>query len=80
MSRSLSDCGSADDEDFALDPDPQEDHTGGTLRPSQVHQAEADEEEVPSGAVFVVAPPTWDQLQARFDVRLGPQPQTVTVD
>lgn len=43
-------------------------------------KAEADEEEVPSGAVFVVAPPTWDQLQARFDVRLGPQPQTVTVD
>lgn len=43
-------------------------------------KADADEEEVPSGAVFVVAPPAWDQLQARFDVRLGPQPQTVTVD
>lgn len=43
-------------------------------------KAEADEEEIPSGAVFVVAPPAWDQLRARFDVRFGPQPQTVTVD
>lgn len=43
-------------------------------------KADADEEEVPSGAVFVVAPPAWDQLRARFDVRLAPQPQTVTVD
>lgn len=43
-------------------------------------KADADEEEVPSGAVFVVAPPAWDQLRARFDVSLGFQPQTVTVD
>ena len=38
------------------------------------------EAEIPSGGVFVVRPPDWDDLVLRVDLTVNAAPQTVTVD
>lgn len=42
--------------------------------------ADEGEEEIPSGAIFVVKPPKWEELRARVDLTVNAAPQTVTVD
>ena len=42
--------------------------------------AQDGEEEIPSGGVFVVRPPQWDELVLRVDLTVNADPQTVTVD
>ena len=42
--------------------------------------AQDGEDEIPSGGVFVVRPPAWDDLVLRVDLTVNADPQTVTVD